>query len=111
MRQLEMEHGLQRQVASVTNQPPTLNPQNPTHNPSEPLEISDDGDFVDVSDNLSTPSPPPPHNAEHTPNPPSDSGCPVSDSLRHLGLSLKREWLGDCIRELENSVPGDVASK
>ncbi|KAM6559165.1 hypothetical protein CsatA_028404 [Cannabis sativa] len=85
-----------------------------------PLEISDDGDFVevsdddeefiDVSDNLSPPSPPSPpppapHSDHHMPHP-STFGCPVGDFLQGLGLRLKREWLDACVQGLERSVPG-----
>ncbi|KAF7834017.1 recQ-mediated genome instability protein 1-like [Senna tora] len=98
---------------TVTRQPP---------NPTEPLEISDDEEFIDVSDNISPSSPPRHQNTGPQVTPPSSrsiSGegpiCPISDSLRRLGLSLKREWLDGCIRELESSVRGfagfDVTTK
>lgn len=110
-----------RQLEADTDLPShTLTPQppNPTHFPSVPLEISDDDDFIDVPDDLS----PPHQNPEPQVMPPSsrsDAGdgptCPVSDSLRPLGLSLRREWLDACFRELENSLrsfPGlDVTTK
>ncbi|CAL0330082.1 unnamed protein product [Lupinus luteus] len=70
-----------------------------TNLPSEPLQISSDEDFVDVPDNLSPPS----------------SDCPIADSLRCLGLGLKREWLSDCLRELDCALRGfsgfDVTTK
>jgi RecQ-mediated genome instability protein 1 len=97
---------------------------------SEPVAISDNeenGDFINASDNFTSPSPP------HPPAPASDrsaqpdpvnstgqgsdsrSGCPVGDSLLRLGLSLKTEWLDECLNALQSSVPGfaslDVAVK
>ncbi|KAI4336347.1 hypothetical protein L6164_014884 [Bauhinia variegata] len=119
---LEIEDDFQPHPQIVTHQCPAPNAQNPRHFPSEPLEISDDEEFIDVSDNLSPPSPPPPQELESRVIPPApgtdsseDSGCPINDSLRRLGLSLKREWLDACIRELESSVRGfagfDVTTK
>ncbi|KAK9748298.1 hypothetical protein RND81_02G048600 [Saponaria officinalis] len=75
------------------------------------INISDD-DFIDVADNLSTPSspsPPPPMPqpssiVEATPFVASD--CPVNDQLRKMGLYLKREWLDSCQLGLRNSVSG-----
>ncbi|XP_028797024.1 recQ-mediated genome instability protein 1-like [Neltuma alba] len=88
---------------------------------AEPFEISDD-DFIDVSDSPLPTSPHQHQNPGPQEIPPSsrsnsgeDSGCPISDSLRRLGLNLKREWLDACIRELESSVRGfsgfDVTAK
>ncbi|PON77237.1 RecQ mediated genome instability protein [Parasponia andersonii] len=95
---------------------------NPTPNHSDPLEISDDAaaaaadfievsdsdDFIDVSDNLSPPSPPlaPPPPAPNSGHRPSPVGSPIGDFLLGLGLRLKREWLDSCVRGLEQSVPG-----
>ncbi|XP_061373770.1 recQ-mediated genome instability protein 1 isoform X2 [Gastrolobium bilobum] len=82
-------------TVTVTHQPP-----NPTNFPSEPVEISDDEEFIDVSDNLSPPPVP---------------GCPISDYLCRLGLCLKRDWLASCLRELQGSTRGfegfDVTTK
>lgn len=114
---LETEADLPPERPTVTRHPP-----NPSQFPSEPLEISDDDDFIDVSDNLSPPSPQRHQNPEPQVIPPSSRpnssegpGCPISDSLRRLGLSLRREWLDACLRELESSVRGfagfDVTTK
>ncbi|GMN56589.1 hypothetical protein TIFTF001_025700 [Ficus carica] len=89
----------------------SMNPYPTTANPSaEPLEISDDEDFISVSDNLSPPSPPNPHPAPPPPQPPSRPlspiGCPISEFFRGIGLGLKREWLGSCVRRLEQALPG-----
>ncbi|XP_054803360.1 recQ-mediated genome instability protein 1-like [Prosopis cineraria] len=93
----------------------------PRSGAAEPLEISDD-DFIDVSDSPLPTSPPRNQHPGPQEIPPSsrsnsseDPGCPISDSLRRLGLSLRREWLDACIRELESSVRGfpgfDVTAK
>ncbi|KAM6570355.1 hypothetical protein CsatB_018340 [Cannabis sativa] len=114
----------QTQSQTHPEQPSSLpsSPSPTTNNEAHvsPLEISDDGDFVevsdddeefiDVSDNLSPPSPPPPpppapHSDHHMPHP-STFGCPVGDFLQGLGLRLKREWLDACVQGLERSVPG-----
>ncbi|XP_074278469.1 recQ-mediated genome instability protein 1 [Silene latifolia] len=81
------------------------------------IEISDE-DFIDVAENLSTPSPPPP---PQTTTPViaaaafTASDCPVYDQLRKMGLWLKRDWLNSCQLGLQNSVPGfgnfDVETK
>ena len=98
----------QQPAVTATRQPP-----NSTNFPSEPLQISDDDDFIDVSDNLSTPSPPPPR--PPPPPQPQPPGSSVGDSLSRLGLGLRTEWLGGCLRELEGSVRGfagfDVTAK
>nr|KYP45136.1 RecQ-mediated genome instability protein 1 [Cajanus cajan] len=68
-----------------------------------PVEISDDDDddFIDVADSLSPPSP--------------ASACPISDHLRRLGLSLRRDWLASCLLQLQSSVAAfqrlDAAAK
>lgn len=104
-------------------QPPTItqhHPLNPNpNNRSEPLEISDDEEFIDVSDNLSEPSPPERiSNQQPQPQvapPSSGGGCPISVFLQGLGLTLKREWFDACVLELERSMPGfanlDVGAK
>ncbi|KAL9239374.1 hypothetical protein vseg_013705 [Gypsophila vaccaria] len=81
------------------------------------IEISDD-DFADVAENLSTPSPPPPppHSAPATSAPPTSApaeeavgaaaGGAVSDLLRRMGVSVKREWLGACELGFRESVSG-----
>lgn len=78
---------------------------NPNPNLSEqlvPLPISsDDAEFADASDNLTPPSPP-------SVAPPI-SGCPIWDFLLRTGLSLKREWLDSCLRQIDNSL--DIVSK
>ncbi|XP_060962705.1 recQ-mediated genome instability protein 1 isoform X4 [Cannabis sativa] len=114
----------QTQSQTHPEQPSSLpsSPSPTTNNEAHvsPLEISDDGDFVevsdddeefiDVSDNLSPPSPPSPpppapHSDHHMPHP-STFGCPVGDFLQGLGLRLKREWLDACVQGLERSVLG-----
>ena len=119
----------EQQQAAPAASPEVVNPvpANPNPNSSDPLpvDISDD-DFVDVSENFSTPSPPPaetPGQSFHSssferPSSGSVSGessDPVGDFLRGLGLCLRREWLDSCIRGLESSVHGfasfDVAGK
>lgn len=72
--------------------------------PEQPVPLpisSDDDDFADASDNLTPPSPP-------SVAPPI-SGCPTGDFLLRTGLSLKREWLDSCLRQIDNSL--DIASK
>ncbi|KAG6747230.1 hypothetical protein NC652_035278 [Populus alba x Populus x berolinensis] len=72
--------------------------------PEQPVPLpisSDDADFADASDNLTPPSPP-------SVAPPI-SGCPTGDFLLRTGLSLKREWLDSCLRQIDNSL--DIASK
>ncbi|MED6121631.1 recQ-mediated genome instability protein 1 [Stylosanthes scabra] len=98
----EEEH--HRQVEQLQTPQPT----NSSNFPSAPLQISDDDDdaaFIDVPDHLSPPPPPQPRS----------SSCPVGDSLRRLGLGLKREWVNACLSELEGSVRGfagfDVTAK
>lgn len=105
----------------------------PPHS-SPTINISDEetGEFIDVSEDLSTPSPPPPTSpppdASSIPAPtrpapaapPSFSpaasfDCPVSDYLGRMGVMLRREWLHDCLDRLKESVRDfpalDVASK
>ncbi|KAK7369634.1 hypothetical protein VNO80_11676 [Phaseolus coccineus] len=82
------------------HQPQSLpRPQPQPNFPAIPVEISDDDDFIDVAESLSPPSP----------------SCPVTDFLQRLGLSLKRDWLASCLRQLQASVTSfehlDVAAK
>ncbi|KAE9601376.1 putative RecQ mediated genome instability protein [Lupinus albus] len=100
----EGEEAIQILSSQSHTTPPHQFPiSNPTNLPSESLQISSDEDFVDVPDNLSPPSPQP------------SSDCPIADSLRRLGLGLKREWLSDCLRELDCALRGfsgfDVTTK
>ncbi|XP_050220647.1 recQ-mediated genome instability protein 1 isoform X2 [Mercurialis annua] len=109
-----------------------FNPPNPNPNctlPAEPVTISDDEDdiFIDVADNLSSPSPPPEQQQVPPPHPPTEerpvppppppvrhfSDCPISDHLLRLGLKLKREWLDSCLGQLDgNSIQNlDVEAK
>ncbi|KAL9329878.1 hypothetical protein ACSQ67_004881 [Phaseolus vulgaris] len=78
---------------------PRPQPQPQPHFPAVPVEISDDDDFIDVAESFSPPSP----------------SCPVTDFLQRLGLSLKRDWLASCLRQLQASVTSfehlDVAAK
>ncbi|KAG6746195.1 hypothetical protein POTOM_050718 [Populus tomentosa] len=72
--------------------------------PEQPVPLpisSDDADFADASDNLTPPSP--------TSVAPPISGCPTGDFLLRTGLSLEREWLDSCLRQIDNSL--DIASK
>ncbi|OWM65508.1 recQ-mediated genome instability protein 1 [Punica granatum] len=98
------------------------------HSHSSPaIDISDEeaGDFIDVSEDLSPPSPPV-SSSIPGPMPPTpvvslSSGsaaafdCPVSEYLGRMGLTLRREWLYDCLNRLEESVRGfpglDVTTK
>ncbi|XP_015580222.1 recQ-mediated genome instability protein 1 isoform X2 [Ricinus communis] len=88
---------------------------NPNPNlPAEPVTISDDDEeFIDVSDYLTPPSPPPEQSVPHPPVPPVSSyGCPIDDFLLRMGLKLRREWLDSCLGGLDSSVRGlDVAAK
>lgn len=115
----DYERGPQCPDSSTASlQPLILDNLNSNFNPnvSEPVQLSDDDeqDFIDVSDHLSPPSPDSDHSLRHSPeaNPlsyrvaSSESSCPVTDFLRRLGLSLKREWLDACTRALEGSIPG-----
>ncbi|CBI15702.3 hypothetical protein VitviT2T_025643 [Vitis vinifera] len=123
----EEEEEEQQQAPAASHEAVTPVSANPNPNTSEPLpvDISDD-DFVDVSENFSTPSPPPAQTSgqsfqSSSFEPPSsgsisgESSNPIGDFLRGLGLCLRREWLDSCIRGLESSVPGfaslDVAGK
>ncbi|KAJ6410449.1 hypothetical protein OIU84_007238 [Salix udensis] len=96
------EHSQQQDYQMESHQLP-----NPFPNPSlteqpVPLPISsDDADFADASDDFTPMSPP-------SVDPPI-SGCPTGDFLLRTGLSLKREWLDSCLRQIDNSL--DIASK
>ncbi|CAM8922089.1 unnamed protein product [Rhodiola kirilowii] len=122
-------------IAAATLESTTPSP-NPKYDfPSPPMEISDDDEeFVDVSDNLSPPSPedpvpadafqPPPSAGNLSPpfteysmpdeavmQPPSDvaeegSECLVNEFLKRLGLKVRSEWVTSCLRGLESCVPG-----
>ncbi|KAK7318299.1 hypothetical protein RJT34_02998 [Clitoria ternatea] len=87
----------QQHTTTPTHQPPNASNFHPV-----PVVISDDEDFVDVSDSLSPPPQPPP-------------ASPLDDFLCRLGLALKRDWLDSCLRELQGCVPGfeglDVTAK
>lgn len=99
----------QLQTPTVGHPPVNLPPANPNPNHSVPLEISDDEAFIDVSDELSPTSPPParPASEQQPPlvAPRGSGGCPISEFLLGLGLTLKREWLDGCVRGLERSMP------
>ncbi|KAL6996918.1 recQ-mediated genome instability protein 1 [Sarracenia purpurea var. burkii] len=118
-------------LESATLNTPNPNPGAnliPSCNSSVPvqLEISDD-DFVEVAENLSSPSPPsaPPVTDQSFQSSFSSrinisdsaeaSDCPIRSFLARLGLNLRREWLDSCIRGLESSVPRfgilDLAAK
>ncbi|KAM7254036.1 hypothetical protein ACFE04_028659 [Oxalis oulophora] len=71
----------------------------------EPVTISDD-DFVDVSDNISPPSPPPGPTTITSAPPSISTGSPIGDILAGMGLRLKKEWLDSCVSGLEGSVTG-----
>ncbi|KAK9926596.1 hypothetical protein M0R45_023816 [Rubus argutus] len=110
----EEDQEQQQQSSTATHPPVTQAPPNPY--PSEPLPISSSSDeFIDVSDNLSPPSPQPVTEPDYRPPPASSGGCPISEFLQGLGLRLKREWLDACVQGLQQSVPGfrnlDVAAK
>ncbi|XP_027340357.1 recQ-mediated genome instability protein 1-like [Abrus precatorius] len=96
----EQQNTLPPQTVTVTHQP-----SNASTFPPESVDISDDDEFIDVSDSLSPPSPQP------QPVP----GSPVANFLPRLGLALKRDWLASCLCELQASVTGfeglDVAAK
>lgn len=111
-------------VQEQEQQPGESENPNPNADPSGPIEISDD-DFIDVSDNLSPPSPPHPPTATESafnrsaqPHPVTSTssfsaegegegtGCPVGDFLGRLGLRLKAEWFNACLSALQSSVSG-----
>ncbi|KAJ9163920.1 hypothetical protein P3X46_023542 [Hevea brasiliensis] len=105
LQEQDHENGVHSQHEPAANHLPS----NPNPNLQEPVPISDDDDFVDVSDNLTPPSPPldpiPNHSPQQSPLvPPGTSGCPVGDFLLRMGLKLKREWLNSCLHGLESSV-------
>ncbi|XP_057480199.1 recQ-mediated genome instability protein 1-like isoform X2 [Actinidia eriantha] len=113
------ESTLNLETVTLTTQNPSPNP-NPNPNPSKhvPLEISDDDDLIDVSENLFHHTPPPATDQSYqssfvsrggSNNPfetSEGSDCPISGFLARLGLRLRREWLDSCIAGLESSVPG-----
>ncbi|CAI0548108.1 unnamed protein product [Linum tenue] len=100
---------------------PAVNYQNPNPNFSEPVVPLSDEEFVDVSDDTNSASPPPEavssnasENQQPQPPPaPEESfGCPVGDVLSRMGLRLKREWLDSCLGGLGSSVQHlDVTGK
>lgn len=102
----------------------------PPH-PSSAIDISDEetADFIDVSEDLSRPSPPspPPPAASSIPGPTRPTPAaplsygpaaafefPVSEYLGRMGVVLRREWLSACLNRL-GSVHGftdlDVGTK
>ncbi|PSR89443.1 RecQ-mediated genome instability protein like, partial [Actinidia chinensis var. chinensis] len=122
--EVDIEFELQKSTLNLETV--TLTTQNPNPNPSEhvPLEISDDDELIDVSDNLFPHIPPPITDQSYqssfvsrggSNNPFETSDCPISGFLARLGLRLRREWLDSCIAGLESSVPGfwglDVAAR
>lgn len=111
----ELQNQQQEEDNEAELQEPAVPPHLPIPNPndlSEPVEISDDEEFIDVSDNLSPPSETPNYDNRTPPlaSPLSSGGCPISDYLRGLGLRLTREWLDACLGSLERSFPGFVNS-
>ncbi|GLU18573.1 hypothetical protein SLE2022_348650 [Rubroshorea leprosula] len=97
---------LLHQNPAVPHQPVTLSTPNPDPNPSQPdpVPISDE-DFVDVSENLTPPSPPSsPPSVDLRPMEISDS--PIGDVLLRVGLKLRGEWLESCLQGLQSAVPG-----
>ncbi|KAF3438740.1 hypothetical protein FNV43_RR21504 [Rhamnella rubrinervis] len=117
--QPQQDQQAQLQPSIVGHPSVNLPPPNPNPTHSVPLEISDEDNFIDVSDNLSTPSPPPaaPNSIQHPLQVAlqSSGGCPMSEFLQGLGLRVKREWLNACVHGLERSVADfaglDVAVK
>lgn len=110
----EEEQEQQQQSSTAAHPLVTQAPPNPY--PSEPLPISSSSDeFIDVSDNLSPPSPQLVTEPDYRPPPASSGGCPICEFLQGLGSRLKREWLDACVQGLQQSVPGfrtlDVAAK
>ncbi|KAH8486671.1 hypothetical protein H0E87_025612 [Populus deltoides] len=96
----EEQKNQQQDYQMESHQLPNPNPNLPEQ--PVPLPISsDDAEFADASDNLTPPSPP-------SVAPPI-SGCPIGDFLLRTGLSLKREWLDSCLRQIDNSF--DIVSK
>ncbi|XP_038989328.1 recQ-mediated genome instability protein 1-like [Phoenix dactylifera] len=116
-----------RRPQTLTSPKPSPNRNPPPAAPNPPLEISDD-DFVDVPDVLSPPSPPPPPPARPAGAPEDNDGSlsvpwtgldgslrPIDEFLRRLGLRLRPEWLGFCVKALTSYGSGfeglDIAGK
>lgn len=91
------------QTSTINFQSVNLNSTNPNPQPIH-VDVSDDDEFIDVSDNLSPPSPSPPAQNDSTPVEVFD--CAISVFLGGLGVRVKREWLDSCIRGLESAVSG-----
>ncbi|XP_017256850.1 recQ-mediated genome instability protein 1 [Daucus carota subsp. sativus] len=86
------------QTSTINFESVNLNSTNPNTQPI-PLDISDDDEFIDVSDNLSPP--------EQNDSPPIEVGdCAISGFLAGLGVRLRREWLDSCVSGLESAVNG-----
>lgn len=92
------------QTSTINFESVNLNSTNPNPNLPQPIhvDVSDDDEFIDVSDNLSPPSPP----AQNESTPVEVFDCAVSVFLGGLGVRVKREWLDSCIRALESAVSG-----
>ncbi|CAK7336760.1 unnamed protein product [Dovyalis caffra] len=104
--QQQQDYEIERESENESLQVPNPNPNLPEQ--PEPLPISsDEADFVDVSDILTPPSPPLENHLP--PVAPPISGCPIGDFLLRMGLSVKREWLDSCLRQIDNSL--DIESK
>jgi RecQ-mediated genome instability protein 1 len=101
----EEQQNQQQDYQMESHQLPNPNPNPNLPEQPVPLPISsDDAEFADASDNLTPPSPPYPPSVA-----PPISGCPIGDFLLRTGLSLKREWLDSCLRQIDNSL--DIVSK
>jgi RecQ-mediated genome instability protein 1 len=101
----EEQQNQQQDYQMESHQLPNPNPNPNLPEQPVPLPISsDDAEFADASDNLTPPSPPYPPSVA-----PPISGCPIGDFLLRTGLSLKREWLDSCLRQIDNSL--EIVSK
>ncbi|KAF1001750.1 hypothetical protein AG4045_009867 [Apium graveolens] len=95
---------IELQTSTINFESVNLSSTNPNPNLPQPItvDVSDDDEFIDVSDNLSPPSPP----AQNDSTPVEVFDCAISVFLGGLGLRVKREWLDSCIRALESAVSG-----